>query len=146
MRGLISLAGGYTVREINVKTQPPPPLFFFFLLNGFLQRLFFGWLFYPQSCDCNVKPLTGKQRRTTPLRRQRMLRLQGTVRAACEPREDGPVPGKQTTATRQTPRIEAEKQVRLFFKLHTRPFVYWRRYVIRLLVCALALCNCHGGS
>lgn len=27
-----------------------------------------GWFlagFYPQSCDCNVKPLTGKQRRTT---------------------------------------------------------------------------------
>lgn len=56
------------VREINVNSTAS-------LLNGFLQRLFFWLFFYPQSCDCNVKPLTGKHRRTTPLRRQRMLRF-----------------------------------------------------------------------
>lgn len=38
-------------------TQTPPA-------QRILQRLFLAG-FYPQSCDCNVKPLTGKHRRTT---------------------------------------------------------------------------------
>lgn len=89
-------------------TQTPPA-------QRILQRLFFfpSGAFYPQSCDCNVKPLTGKHRRTTlSARRQRMLRLRGTEQAASP--EDGRVPGnKQTTATRQTPRIKEDYKQRL---------------------------------
>lgn len=98
------LHGGYNQCVKLTLTQPPPSL-----LNGFFFTTAVFWLFfYPQSCDCNVKPLTGKHRRTTPLRRQRMLRFSRNSTSCCEPREDrtdeSPVTNKQT-ATRQTPRI-----------------------------------------
>lgn len=56
-----SFAVGYTPRETNVNSTAPT-------LNRSCNgcSFFFFWaVFSPQSCDCNVKPLTGKQRRTT---------------------------------------------------------------------------------
>lgn len=52
-----SLAVDYTPRETNVNSTAPK-------LNRSCNGCFLA-VFYPQSCDCNVKPLTGKQRRTT---------------------------------------------------------------------------------
>lgn len=91
----------HTAGEINVNPTAPcaQRIFFFTPTTAVLGSLFF--FLNPQSCDCNVKPLTGKQRRGDPLRRhseRAPLRSRATVQASASPREDEaspPVTNKQ---------------------------------------------------
>lgn len=101
-----SLAVGYTPRETNVNSTAPT-------LNRSCNGCF--WLFSTHShVICNVKPLTGKQRRTTLSAANECCVCE--EQNELQPREDGRVPGnKQTTATRRNSTDFGETQVRLPF-------------------------------
>lgn len=106
----------------------------------------FWAVFYPQSCDCNVKPLTGKQRRTTLSAANEccVCEEQHKLLRAQSGRTDGsPVTNKQRRHGKSPPN-SAERRYGCLCDALLCAFVCGNCALFGPLVRVLESCNCHG--